>query len=132
MPAFARLGDSSMKGVARNSLISGDVTVGFSQLRVRTRFGLAGLLRYAQHEVRPRLSDNYLLAVEFDLLGPWNLSQEEAPARGSTGAQVFRTAGPLEKASPMRLARSGLGYCGKAATARKKKGAGRSRRPYAP
>jgi hypothetical protein len=51
-----------------------------------------------------------------------NLSQEEAPARGSTGAQVFRTAGPLEKASPMRLARSGLGYCGKAATARKNKG----------
>jgi len=35
----------------------------------------------------------------------------------------------MEKASPMRLARSGLGYCGKAATGTKEKGAGRSRRP---
>ena len=55
MPAFARLGDSSMKGVARNSLISGDVTVGFSQLRVRTRFGLSGLLRYANMKSVPGL-----------------------------------------------------------------------------
>ena len=42
---LARFGDCRLKGVRSELAVSGDMTVGFSQLRVRIRFGLSGALR---------------------------------------------------------------------------------------